>query len=101
MHQNAESARAERERVHVELADGGIGTEEVMAAKGAARDHERVTRHHEAGLGHGPVQRNKCARVRGRDFVNLLARKWRIPSHALADANPGGVVLTVSARDEL
>jgi hypothetical protein len=95
MDQDAELASADGERVQVELTDGRIGTEEVMAAKGAAGDHEGVARHHEAGLRLGSVQRNKRARVPRSDVGDLRRPKWRIPSRALADANPGGVVWVV------
>jgi hypothetical protein len=85
-------AGADGERVQVELANGGVGTEQVMAAKGTACDHQGVARDHEAGLRHGLVQRNKRARVPRSDFANLPQHQWPNPSGALADANPGGVV---------
>jgi hypothetical protein len=61
MHEDPELAGADGERVQVELTDGRIGTEKVMAAKGATGDHQGVARDHEAGLRHGLVQRNKRA----------------------------------------
>jgi hypothetical protein len=38
------------------------------------------------------MPRNKRAKVAARDFACMRRPKWRIPSRATADANPGGVV---------
>ena len=52
MHQDPELTGAHRQRVEVELADGGVGAKEVVAAQGAARDHQGATGQDEEGLGH-------------------------------------------------
>jgi len=53
VHKDAELSGAESERVQVEPADGGIGAEEVMAAKGPSSNHHGVAGEHEPGLSHG------------------------------------------------
>jgi hypothetical protein len=55
----------------VELTDGRVGTEEMMAAKGMAGDHEGVAGDHEAGLSHARWTRTKRARVPESDFNAL------------------------------
>ena len=51
MHEDAELPGADGKGVEVELPDGGIGPEEVVAAKGASSDHQGVAGDYEPGLG--------------------------------------------------
>ena len=82
----------------MELTDGRVGTEETMAAKGMAGDHEGVAGDHEAGLSHARWTRTKRARVPESDFNALRGLPWRIPLSAAADANQGGDA-TLSPRE--
>ena len=51
VHEDAELPGADGKGVEVELPDGGIGPEEVVAAKGASSDHQGVAGDYEPGLG--------------------------------------------------
>jgi hypothetical protein len=52
VYKDAELSGTHGEGVEVELTDGRVGSEEVVASEGAARDHHSVAREHKAGLRH-------------------------------------------------
>ena len=91
VHEDAELLGTDAECVEIELADGGVRTEQVMAAKGAPGDHHGVAREHEAGLGHAHGWSRNQATPLSRDLHALRRRTWRISSTPTTDANVGEV----------
>jgi putative transposase len=85
------SRGAHGERVEVELADSRVGTEQVMAAKGASGDHHGVAAEHESWLSHGHGRSTNQAVVAASQFNPLRERDRRISSNPTTDTNPGGV----------